>query len=155
MKIPLTLEAVKASYLEELKIIMAILRSEEGQSKTKKDLNGPESVEWYIDFGVRIGPDSTAQRARLGLKGWADQHIGASLVGKVNRYWHRSVRFEETPEEILESYRQSDRDRAAEQARVDALSPQERQAELNAILGELRGQPGFIELRIPVGGEDV
>lgn len=40
-------------------------------------------------------------------------------------------------------------ERALEQARVDALSPEERQRETEVILQQLRKDPGFIEIRIP------
>jgi hypothetical protein len=64
-----------------------------------------------------------------------------------NRAYGRSERLP-TPQRFLDSYRQNLEERALEQARVDALSPEERQRETEAILQQLR-KPGFIEIRIP------
>jgi hypothetical protein len=147
MKIPLTYEEATERYPDLVDTLMEQFRADEGKSKTKVLKGGPETIEWYIDYGVRIGPNSQREREQLGLTAWCDKNIKASFSGTVNRYWHGGIKFEETPQEILDAYKESERIRGEEQRRIAALSPKERLAEMNAALRELRGTPGFVEIR--------
>lgn len=55
------------------------------------------------------------------------------------------------PKEIQDEVRAGVHEQFVERARLAALSPEERQAEIDDLLGQLRGTPGFMEVAVQIG----
>jgi hypothetical protein len=56
------------------------------------------------------------------------------------------------PAAVIASITEQEQGRVAEQARIAALTPEERRAETERLLGVLRGSPGFFEINVPGRG---
>lgn len=73
--------------------------------------------------------------------------IGCSLKGQVGKKSH-TVMLDEVPDKVLDSYRTQFAKDIAEEQRVDALTDEQREAEVQSLLKELRKDPGFMEFRV-------
>jgi hypothetical protein len=76
-------------------------------------------------------------------------HVRVLMQKKSSRF--TSELLATTPQFILDDYRKGLEERAAEQARFNALPPEERQRELESTLKQLRG-PGFVAIQVPRRG---
>jgi hypothetical protein len=65
------------------------------------------------------------------------------------RAYAYSAQLPEVPEAILDQYRVAIEVEAGENARVEALSPEEREREIQGLLSQLRKDPGFMEISVP------
>ena len=72
-----------------------------------------------------------------------------TLVGKIGRWWSREP-LGGNPPEVKTLLDKQEADDKVEQALIDAMTPEERQADLDRLVGELSGMGGFIGISIPI-----
>lgn len=70
-----------------------------------------------------------------------------SIEATCKRNWYAKIN--SVPPQVINQITKMFEKEVAEEKRVDALTPQERDAETAALLGELFGQPGFVAVRLP------
>jgi len=133
----------------------------EGTSKDKN--TSLEDFEWSYDYCIQCQAynitqvfDGTAQRDSQ-LKGEMseDERVNdevsrthVALMATFKRCYARTSLSNYCPPEIENQYREGVQKDMAEKARISNLSPEERQAETNAILAELGMDPDFIGIQL-------
>jgi hypothetical protein len=130
------------------------------RSKAKKKGKSIEELIWFVSYCEEITDEfsfedilkgkraqSAQERAKWTTKEKVDDivsrtkaSLGAGMLGA-----SASVELEAVPQILRDEIHASVLKEEAECARVEALSPEEREKELQDIFGALRG-PGFIEL---------
>jgi len=164
MQIDITYKEAKKRYPVHVKEALARV----AKSKNKYKHTHPELMHWCFDWCVRLegginGGDFLKMVA--GEKPFPEHKKPSSEDAEADDYFRRAtitlaVRLGNTtytsagkvtdqPKEIGDFIRKSFRDDAAEAARIAKLTPEEREAESNEILGQLRRSPGFVEMTIP------
>lgn len=130
------------------------------KSRSKFRGDPPESFKWGYDWCVLIKGGTLAEvlaskpQEPPSIDEQVREHANACHVRVLMQ--KKSSRFTSellttTPQFILDNYREYLEERAAEYARFQALTPEEKQRELESTLKQLRG-PGFVELHIPRRG---
>lgn len=141
-------------------VLEALTSVRKGKSKHRND--PPETFTWgyfwcvVIENGVGSLADVLSGKAAL--KRVQEEALSideqvldyarrchVSLQLEKSRAYGRSERLE-TPKSFLDDYRRGLEEKAREQARIAALSPEERQRETEEILQQLRKDPGFMEI---------
>ena len=163
--IELSYEEARRQYPDKVDEVMTKLR----KGKSRHRDAAPEELEWSIEYGVLVPgqlvtfadlivgrvEDPRERRSRMSLDERVEeivQGVTAYLRGKIGRFIAFSSQIEGCPEEVRAAIRRGVEEDIAEEARVAALSPEERQAEAEEALRQLRKMPGFMEIRI---GDDV
>jgi hypothetical protein len=83
-----------------------------------------------------------------------DEEIGAYILGldietPGAHYWSEKFSVVDMPPEIVDEVRARIQADMKEEARLATLTPEQRGAEVEGLLKQLRGKPGFFEVRIP------
>lgn len=162
MKLDITYERALEAWPNLVDEVVHKLR----QGKSKQRNASPSDMKWSLEWAQMIpggGFNLTdiisgrvprpAPKPETAEGRWEQvrQNIGASLAGSIGRWWW-SVKIQEVPEEIRNQYITKYEEDIAEEHRVAGLTDEERDAETEALLNQLRG-PGFMELRIPLREE--
>jgi hypothetical protein len=144
-------EALKR-HPEEVAEIITKLRS--GKSKSRNV--APEALVWSYQGSVRVeGSGTLAQVFAAASKPRAVMSLDAKVADQLRRTsvglhasvgrWYGYVELPVPPPEVEESARAGFVKEAAEQTRIAALTPAERQQEIAELLGQLRKSSGFME----------
>ena len=130
------------------------------RSRAKNKGKDTSELTWFISYCEEITGDHSIEdifsgkraqdefeKSKRGTKEKVDDivsrtqaSLGARMPGA-----YVSAELEEVPQVLRDEIHNRVLKDEAEQARVDAMSPEERQQNIEELLGELRG-PGFIEL---------
>ena len=103
------------------------------------------TLEWCVSIDGSFHPNEMSEDEAV--REYAKRcHV--TLVAKQGRISRSSGPIAEVPNEILENYRQTLRKHREEMERVEALSPKEREAELEQLLEQLGKSPGFVTFKI-------
>ena len=162
MWLEINYKTAQKRYPKEVQEIIEKVRT----SRSKNKNVSPELWAWGFSWCVRIegmiGGNDFAQMI-AGLKEFpkekepksADEEVKdyarraiVHLAGKISRAEWSSTDPVKFPDEIAQMIRKDFEKQQAEQARVDALSPEERDRETNEILRQLSGSPGFVALGV-------
>lgn len=155
MIIELSYEEARRQYPDRVDEVMTKLR----KGKSRHRDAAPEELEWSIEYGVLVPgqlvtfadlivgrvEDPRERRSRMSLDERVEeivQGVTAYLRGKIGRFIAFSSQIEGCPEEVRAAIRRGVEEDMAEEARVAALSPEERQAEAEEALRQLRKCPG-------------
>jgi len=141
------------------------VRAAKAKSKAKSAATPLADCSWEIQTAEKIqgysfqdilAGKSRADRAAEAAESLEDRvkrrlgNISCCLVATSGRGRWRSRSSGSPPFlAVSHSIYQQEHEKAHEAMRIARLSPEERQAEANAALSALRGQPGFVELHIP------
>ena len=165
MYLPIIYALANARHPEQVAEVMANLR----RGKSKNRLAEPMALQWGYDWSVEIGSPMVPGRdlvdMMLGRKNppkpkefKTEDEAVADYAQRVNimlsatigkKTWYSDTPVPPLPKEIEDQFRENFRRDAAEKARLEALSPEEREAELLAVLRPLSRSPGFMALQIP------
>ena len=148
MELPITFALASARHPAGVEAIMRKLRS----GKSKHRGKGPEDLTWRYEWSVRI--DGNPEEAMSPDDAVKDRvrRTHACLEGRIG-HWRGYHVLESVPQEIADVHRRHIEEWRAERARVEALSPEERQREFNEALREASQYPGFMAVCIPVYDE--
>jgi len=171
MDIKLTFEQVKARYPE----LLPEIEAQRATSQAKTRGTPFEECDWIISWGtVHRGErahdlinslrSALAHEAiepkRLTLDEMIARDIGQVHVGtlcckKGRGRWYADFPVDRygIPDEIDQYIRKSCAEQKTEHDRIDAMSPQEQDAEAMAVLNELTGQAGFSQIQFRIRQE--
>lgn len=160
MKLTILYEEVKARFPKEVDLILKKLR----KSSSKEKNRSVEELTWEFTWAQRIKAFSfaemiTQQRektfgeiyevaTRENVRIFLDDSIMWRVGARIGR-WVASGSPQDSrkaPDEIIDLYVKTFNDQIAERKRIAALTPEEKQAEVEAALKALRDQPGFVEI---------
>jgi len=130
------------------------------RSRAKNKAKSVGDLTWFISHCLEITGEHTlaeifegtrardeAEKSRRPTKEKVDDivsrthaSLGAKCIGA-----HVTIELEEIPQVLRDDIHNGVLKEEAEQARVDAMTPEEREQDIQELLGQLRG-PGFIEL---------
>lgn len=171
MKITISSELAKTRHSAECQMFLEYLRA----SKTKAK-NTPEAdFEYSYSWSERIEGDSFADimtgKALARQKAEQERSLEMKILARVNRssvallikagrvskYFPIAGHFPGTedrtgwpiPVEVFEEIKEQETKQAKEQDRINSLTPEQRQAEIDEALACLRGSPGFMEFHLP------
>lgn len=154
MRIDITYAQAMADYPQEAQEAIAKLR----KSRSKKRKADPATLKWQYDWGTQVGGHSfqdllngTAQNDAANRR---DMTVKERIADEVSRTFVQvtvagyGAKLTTVPAEIMREIIDHHTEEQREEQRIDALSPEERAAEVERLLGELRGTPGFFEVRL-------
>lgn len=118
----------KSQFPDHVKAVLAQIKP-----GTKAAAKKPDELKWTINWITRIEP------------GKANQHF-SSLRATCHSSWY--AKFDDLPKQVNDLLAKAAAETAAEKKRIQALTPAQRNAETQAILAQLRGSPGFVEVTI-------
>ena len=103
-------------------------------------LKDTENIKWYYDWceEVKGGMWEPSVEERIG-------NIYCSLYAHCGRK-KKSVSLDKVPQKLIDRLNEQEEESNKEQERIDNLTEEEKQAEVEALLKQLRGYSGFIEL---------
>lgn len=165
MEIGITFEEAKKSHPEEVRKIIAELRSSKSKSK-----NSPEGViQWSYSWSERARGYTIAE-VLSGATGtrtkepetfeeyWAERerNIFCYLRGSVGKWFgvgnkngEVPPKLAKIPEVVREYYRKCFEKDLAERRRVAALTPEEKDKEIKEMLKQLGQSGGFFSIQVP------
>ena len=91
---------------------------------------------------INLTIDEQLQKRLKNLSVWISASCGQYCLG--------SDTLKEIPEQVKDQYRKSIQEQEDERKRVEALTPEERNEETQRLLKELRKDPDFFEMHIPM-----
>lgn len=163
MKLPISYEEAQKQYPTEVAACVASVRK--GKSKDKN--TDPSTWRWFFSWGESIEAVSFGSLIRSAamarhkpaanptpeekLAAVLPNILGMSLDGvppNKRTQGVASLTKGVVPAEVQAYLLNIYKEEAAEKARVDSLTPEQKEAEMNAALAELRKGGGFMELRI-------
>lgn len=157
MYLKTTYENALAAYPDAVNSVMDKIRK--GKSKCRHD--APDSFEWGYDWSVQITRGVYNIHQVLQIASGQRQHdpepegveakvadiiprISVCISAKKGRTtWLSAQRLPSVPPEIIAEYRKRFEEEEVEQRRIDALTPEQKDAELQDALGQLSRSPGF------------
>jgi len=165
MYLPITYALANARHPQQVAEVMANLR----RGKSKNRLAAPTDLQWGYDWSVEIrsapfsniievltgkakdvkGLDPEPRTENEAVADYARRVyilLSATIGGKT---WYSDTPVPPLPKEVEDQFRANFRRDATEKARIEALSPEEREAELQAALRPLSRSPGFMAIQIP------
>lgn len=165
MKLETTYEEACEHFPAEVR---QVLEKQKLSTSMHKDAS-PKELDWYYEWCVTIQGISLMERlttapepepARLSLDATlaefersmsADRETnGAVFMGvsarKGRAYWASEGRLSTLPPSVRTFIENSYNEETAEKERLTSLTPKQREQEVEALLGKLRG-PGFLEIR--------
>lgn len=151
-KYPVTWQVIASRYLHQGTEVISKLNSTKAG---KKNPVTPEQVSWSFSWGEQI--KSLTFEEVLNRKPEPELSIEEKLVefskncfvwieGSFGRRKAGSDVLVSIPQELLDQRRRRLEEDEAERKRVDALTPEERQAEIAKCLGFLSKSPGFFAI---------
>jgi hypothetical protein len=156
MKIPIAFQIVSSRYPNQLLEIHSKLKN----SKSKEKNVPLEEWNWNFDYCVRI-TNGCFKLSDIFNKGVVPKHqtpqeiyadrlnnTFCSITASKGRAWLQSSTLAELPQEIKDSWAKQKEDSIKEQKRVDSLTPNQKQEEINCLLKQLRKSPGFMEIKL-------
>jgi hypothetical protein len=165
MKIPIPYEVVQERYPELISQVMSRLRS----GKSKERNREASELTWYIDWGQQIKAMSFCEMlSSVGeprddfpsrydtatpenVKEFLGDSIFWGITGKAGRWeGYSKSQGQDIPPELLNFYVAGFTKDIEERKRVDSLTPEQRQAEIDECLQILRKDSGFMEFSIPL-----
>jgi len=160
MRLETTYELAKERHPEQVEEIIATLR----RSKSKQKNANPEDLNWYYDYCKAVKAHSFMEvienartRAQEPPSNPCVEARVASMVEGLHfrlsasrKHWIGTAQLNEgfVPPELIAQFVERAEEERAEQERIDNLTPEERDAEVQELLGELRQDPGFMEFEI-------
>jgi len=159
MKISIDYNTVMERHPEEAKKIVEKLRK--GKSKHKND--DPSTLNWFYSYGIKIEGCSGADLMDMIAKGKipedprpdnvdeivADQlsRVCLCLSADKGRWWASGPGLEDyRPPEMIEQFKEQAQKELNERKRIENLSVEERQAEVNDCLKKLSKSSGFMAI---------
>jgi hypothetical protein len=130
MKLSISYNSAVSRYPSQVEEILR----QKNESGCKHKNTAPENMRWEFNWAIEIGNGKR-------------QIFGMSLCGRV-KYgkWYASIT--DTPQEIVEMHERERAAEEAEQKRIDALTPEQRNKETQEILSRLMGTPGFVHVQV-------
>jgi len=159
MRRPVTYEEVQTRYPQRVAEALARLR----KSKSKWRNASPETLTWAYSwskqakamslFDVLAEMKNPQPKKVLTEQQRVDEEIGAYTLNldietPGAHYWSEKFSIDELPPEIVEEVRARIQADTKEKERIDALTPEQQEEELEELLKQLR-KPGFFEIHIP------
>ena len=129
------------------------------KSRSKHKNANPATLKWDYGWGVQVTACSfkdllngSAQRERKARSAMTVQERINDVVSRsfctVSVAGHYHARLPEPPRAILKVITDGEIREMEEENRIEAMSDEERAAEVERLLNVLRGQPGFTEVRL-------
>jgi hypothetical protein len=145
---------ISVSYAQAKKSYPALVKEVEtkirgGKSKSKND--PMSSFAWSYRWGEQINGTDRYRFEALSIEGKVQDAVSrcfASIQAVKGRCWANSSVCPTLPTEIEDVYRKHYTDNEAEDRRITALTPQQRQQEMGALLRQLSRSPGFFAITI-------
>lgn len=161
MKLQIPYTEAKAKFPSEMELIMERLRKSSSINKHW----GETELAWEYNWGQRLQglsfqdvvagkrektfPELHSYADRDNVRTFLGDSINWSITGRAGKWCSHSLAQEgNIPLEILDLYVKMYTDQIAEQKRIAGLTPEEKQAEVEATLKALRRSPGFVELNL-------
>jgi hypothetical protein len=160
MELQTTYKEVSELYPETIKH----LEKEKMRSKAKNAKEPLSKFKFVYDWCVRIQASSLAdimsgkahaeagERRKMTLQQRVDDKMSRISVTVRVALGHTRYcsELKSVPPAIIEQCRRDFEEQIAEEKRIDSLTPEQREAETQAILEELRKNPGFTEIQVPI-----
>lgn len=162
MELTIEFAVVRSRHSEAVSSIIAKLRKGTSRHKTSR----PEELVWKYTWAVEVEGFSVdqlfsgaalrrqeADRAMTVDEAVTDlvRRTGVALEGSRGR-WTGYARLAEVPPEVVAVHRREVVRQRAERAAFEALPPEERERQAQEALRELRKDPGFVEVTVPLRG---
>ena len=161
MKLQIPYAEVKSKFPNEVDLIMKRLRK---SSSINKHWDAAE-LTWEFNWGQRVQglsfqdvvagkrektfPELHSSADEKNVREFLGNSITWNITGRAGKWFAHSLAQEgNIPDEILALYVKMYNDQIAERQRIAGLTPEERQAEVEAVLKALRRSPGFVELNL-------
>jgi hypothetical protein len=146
---------IKTTYAEAMKFCpveacAAIAKLQASKSKFRK--TDPAALKWTFFWGYEIkcegardifSPRAARQERRLTLVEMIDKRKGQTFVSVCVKGYGESLPKGVIPAEILKMIVEGETEQYNEQVRSDALTPEQREVEVNNLLRQLGGMGGF------------
>lgn len=155
MRFPTTYEEAKAEFPDAVKEAIEDLR----KSRSKFRKADPATLKWFFTWGVQVQAHSfkdilngkAQQRQKdimdMTMQERIDDCVSRSICGvMVANSYHGKTNT--VPKVILQHIVKSEMEEEAERRRLDEMPDEERAAEAERLLNELRGSPGFVEVHL-------
>jgi len=142
---PISYQDVLVRYPEQVTDLLARLRTGRSVQKHAE----PERVSWYFEWAILIDPSMLASTAEVEAQ-VADrvERTRVSIYATVGKWWGMSGPIP-VPPELVEYHRGKVEEEKARRIQVMAMTPEERQAEIDQLVGKLADKPGFMALYVP------
>ena len=162
MKINITKEIVKKDFPD----IYKEFQEKKKKSKAKSSSVSLDKFEFSFGIAEKIQGDTlnevfsgkTLKDKKKEIERTVKEHLQERLKNvfvwieaSSGRYQLISDTLKEIPEQVGDQYRKSIQEQENEKKRVEALTPEKRNEETEKLLNELRKDPGFFEMHIPMG----
>lgn len=144
MKMVARYEDLCVRYPEAVAKIIAKLRR--GKSVHREAL--PETLHWEYTYGIRHDDGAVTVRGLEERIAERSSQTFVAVSADIGRWWGSSS-ITGVPEEIVRMHRIEMEEREAQEARVRALSPEERSQERDKALRDASAYPGFVAFRPP------
>jgi len=161
VKLQIPYSEAKAKYPDEIFLIMQRLRKSSSINKNW----GEEELTWEFNWGQRLQglsfqevvagkrektfPELHSVAEEKNVREFLGTSIIWNITGRAGKWYsHAPAQEGNIPDEILNLYVKMYNDQIAERKRIEALSPEEKTAEVEAALKALRRSPGFAELNL-------
>ena len=147
MQAPARYASLKLRYPKLIAEIEAKIRN--GRTRVKND--PIESFDWFIEWCTEIqGGVMTIHEVLSGVQKETKHidHFNILATKKKNR-WESSLFDEPTPKEVLILRAKAKEEQDKEDARFNALTPEQQEAEQDALLRSLGMDPGFMAFSVP------
>ncbi len=141
---PLPYKDVLARYPDQVAEIVAKLRRGKSQHRNAD----PSTLEWVFFWGIIVDPQMVVDYAPIEDQ-VADRvrRSGVNLQATIGKWWGDSSMIP-VPPELVSIHQKAAEDNLARKARVDSMTPEERQAEIDKLVGQLSNKPGFMALYV-------
>jgi hypothetical protein len=155
MRLAITYQSALERYPKQVAEILAKLQSGKSREKGAK----PEELDWHFDWCVRITGAYTFNEMieNIGKKEEPksideqvkeyEQNCSVCLTATKGR-WVGYSSLIPVPPEILESCRKGHEQQEADKKRFDALTPEQKNAEVNGLLKQLGRSKGFMAFSV-------
>lgn len=171
MNIPLTAEIVKERYIDAYNAFVEYLRNSKTKSKNTPESDFEYSYSWseqiqgesFADImnGKSLARQKADQEKSMDVK-IAERMQRSSVglfikAGRVSKFYPIAGYYpgendrtgQPIPVEVFMEISHQEQEAHAEKLRIDSLTPEERQSNIDELLGSLRKNSGFSEVRLP------
>lgn len=155
METEISYSKMKKLFPNEVAEVMSKLRKSSSKEKKAKESSLTWSFDWrqqikgmsFDEMLKSIGqpkPKKTVEQKLKELR----KSLLISVKGQKNRWIGFSKQINVIPDEVLEFYKSSYQEQEDEEKRIENLTEEQREKELEEDLKELRKYPGFVEITI-------